>query len=255
MTTDGTLESRLSYDAMFSGIIGQEYDMLKQLSPLATEMSRLVGIAVSAYPATAALNVVELGGGTGITTLSILTAQDAVNVFSIDNEPAMQRQAKTNLQQWVDDGRLVFCDDDALNALNNLADNSVDIVASAYTLHNFIDTYRRDVIGEIFRVLKPGGRFINGDRYALDDMAKHTRLIQQEVSRYFSVLTGAAKLDLLEHWIVHLFSDESENHVMRESTALQQLREAGFYGINLSHRVEVNALVTAIKPVAISSCG
>lgn len=256
MTTDGTLESGLSYDAMFSGIIGQNYGMLKQLSPLAMEMSRLVGVAVGEHPVAAVpLNVVELGGGTGITTLSILAAQDAANVFSIDNEPTMQRQAKANLQKWVDGGRLVFCDDDALTALKNLADNSVDIVASAYTLHNFIDTYRWDVIGEIFRVLKPGGRFINGDRYALDDVSEHTRLTQQEVSRYFSVLIDAGKLDLLEHWIVHLFNDESENHIMRESTALQQLHEAGFSGIHLSHRAEVNALVTAAKPMPVSSAG
>lgn len=55
-------------------------------------------------------------------------------------------------------------------------------------------------------------------------------------------------MDLLEHWIVHLFSDESENHVMRETVALIQLRNAGFFDIKLSHRNEVNALITAIKP-------
>jgi len=39
-----------------------------------------------------------------------------------------------------------------------------------------------------------------------------------------------------------------ENHVMRESVALAQLRDSGFSDITLSHRVEVNALVTATKP-------
>jgi tRNA (cmo5U34)-methyltransferase len=98
-------------------------------------------------------------------------------------------------------------------------------------------------------VLKPGGRFINGDRYALDDISLHTRIIQEEVSGYFKVLTNINRLDLLEHWVVHLFSDESENHVMRESAALQQLNDAGFTDVRLSHRMEVNALVTALKPV------
>ena len=27
----------------------------------------------------------------------------------------------------------------------------------------------------------------------------------------------------MEHWIVHLFNDESENHVMRESLTIQQI--------------------------------
>ncbi|MGZ5010407.1 MAG: methyltransferase domain-containing protein [Methylobacter sp.] len=238
------------YDAMFSGVIGQDYDLLNLICPIATEMSRLVGIAASKYAAQVAenLTVVELGGGTGITTLSLLTASDKFNILSIDNEPVMQEQAKNNLHKWVEEGELAFCGDDALTALTNIASDSVDIVASAYTLHNFLDTYRQEVIQEIFRILKPGGQFINGDRYGLDDISEHTRTIQQEVSSYFKTLTQIKKLDVLEHWIVHLFSDESENHVMRESAALEQLRDTGFLNITLSHRLEVNALVTASKP-------
>lgn len=238
------------YDAIFSGVIGQDYELLNLICPLATKMSRLVGDAVSDYAAhtTGNLTVVELGGGTGITTLSLLTASDKLNILSIDNEPVMQEQAKKHLHKWATEGRLAFCGDDALTALKNIATGSVDIVASAYTLHNFLDTYRNEVLQEVFRILTPGGRFINGDRYGLDDVSKHTRTIQDEVSGYFKVLTQINKLDVLEHWIVHLFSDESENHVMRESVALKQLSDAGFSSITLSHRLEVNALVTATKP-------
>lgn len=238
------------YDAIFSGVIGQDYELLNLICPLATKMSRLVGDAVSDYAAhtTGNLTVVELGGGTGITTLSLLTASDKLNILSIDNEPVMQEQAKKHLHKWATEGRLAFCGDDALTALKNIATGSVDIVASAYTLHNFLDTYRNEVIQEVFRILTPGGQFINGDRYGLDDVSKHTRTIQDEVSGYFKVLTQINKLDVLEHWIVHLFSDESENHVMRESVALKQLSDAGFSSITLSHRLEVNALVTATKP-------
>ena len=240
----------LPFDAMFSGVIGQDYDTLKQICPIAIQMSRLVGDSVSEYAikSTGKLDVVELGTGTGITTLALLASADKLNILSIDNEPVMQEQAKKHLQHWAAEGGLVFSGDDALTALQNLAASSVDIVATAYTLHNFLDSYRAEVIQQIFRVLKPGGQFINGDRYGLDDVSEHTRCIQQEVSHYFKVLTGMDKLDVLEHWIVHLFNDESENHVMRESVALAQLRAAGFSGIKLTNRREVNALVTAIKP-------
>lgn len=238
------------YDAMFSGVIGQDYELLNLICPLATKMSRLVGDAIAEYSAHTSnhLAVVELGGGTGITTLSLLTASDKLNILSIDNEPVMQEQAKKHLHKWTAEGKLTFCGDDALTALKNITTESVDIVASAYTLHNFLDTYRKEVIQEIFRILKPGGQFINGDRYGLDDISKHTRIIQDEVSGYFKVLTQINKLDALEHWIVHMFSDESENHVMRESVALDQLRAAGFSDIHLTNRLEVSALVTAIKP-------
>jgi ubiquinone/menaquinone biosynthesis C-methylase UbiE len=235
---------------MFSGTMGKEYEMLFLVCPLAAKMSQLVGDAVADYSKTHSekINVVELGGGTGITTHAILSVTDNAVVTSIDNEPTMQAQAQQNLHSWEQAGRLVFSGNDALSALQVLESNSVDVVASAYTLHNFSDNYRAQVISEIFRVLKRGGQFINGDRYGLDDISAHTLAIQHEVTGYFKVFTAQNRLDLLEQWIVHLFSDESENHVMRESFSLQQLAQAGFIHINLMHRAEVNALVTAVKP-------
>lgn len=239
-----------AYDAMFSGVIGQDYQMLKLICPYATEMSRLVGVAVAEYAQTqtTAINVVELGGGTGITTLSILSADQNLKLLSVDNEPTMQNQAKQNLQNWLDAGRLTFSGDDALSALQALASDSVDVIASAYTLHNFRADYRQQVIAEMYRVLKVNGQFINGDRYALDDISTHTRNTQQEVAGYFKVLTQINRLDLLEHWIIHLFNDESENHIMREALAIQQMTEAGFVDIQLQSRLQVNALLTALKP-------
>jgi tRNA (cmo5U34)-methyltransferase len=237
------------FDAMFSGVIGQEYQMLKLICPLATEMSRLVGETVAEFcrQTQEPVRVMELGGGTGITTLSILSADRRLAVLSVDNEPTMQNQARENLRHWVDAGRLEFCGDDALTALKSLATDSVDILASAYTLHNFERDYRKQVIGEMFRVLKPGGWFVNGDRYALDDISAHTRGTQQEIAGYFKALTGINRIDLLEHWIIHLFNDESENHIMREAIALRQLADAGFKQIELKQRMDVNALLTAVK--------
>lgn len=237
------------YDDMFSGIIGEEYDMLNLICPLATEMSRQVGKKVAEYQAqlNRPIKVLELGGGTGITTLAILSACDQVEILSVDSEPTMQNQAKESLKQWQEQGVLTFSGQDALSALLDQEAETIDVIASAYTLHNFQDDYRAKVVTEMFRVLKPGGQFINGDRYGLDDITEHTRLIQQEVSGYFEVLTKLNRLDLLEHWIVHLFSDESENHVMRESAALKQLQDAGFSQIDLTNREAVNALVSSIK--------
>ena len=237
------------FDAMFSSVIGKEYDMLHLICPAATEMSRLVGITVNDYSsASKPLQVVELGGGTGITTLAMLSGKSLLQILSIDNEPTMQDQAKVYLKKWVDEDVLSFCGEDALTALKNLADDSVDIIPAAYTIHNFLNSYREQVIQEIFRVLKPSGQFINGDRYALNDIRQHTRLIQKELSQYFKVLSPMGRNDLLEQWIVHLFNDESEDHIMRESAALQQMQTAGFIHINVNNRIEGNALITAIKP-------
>lgn len=234
-------------DNVFCGTLGENYHTIKLICPLAIEMSRLVGETVKEYAKTHSqpLKVVELGGGTGITTLSILLASDSVSVSSIDNSATMQQQAKESLAQWQE--RVNFIENDALAALKAMADDSADLIASAYTLHNFVHAYREELVAEIFRVLKKSGQFINGDRYGLDDIPAHTEMIQQEISGYFKVMMAEDKIDLLEHWITHLFADESENHVMRESVALKQLEKAGFAEVRLSQRTEVNALVTATK--------
>lgn len=230
-------------EEMFSKVIVEDYEMLKLICPLSVEMSRLVAEAVSQQ--TNAKHIVELGTGTGITTLGLLTANQNAHIVTIDNQASMHAKAKKNLQAWQQ--RLTFHCTDALSALQAMDSNSVDIVASAYTVHNFLQEYRLQVIQEIFRVLKPNGQFINGDRYALNDAKAHTRLIQQEISNYFKVLLELNKPELLEQWIVHLFADESLQHIMREEPALQQLIAVGFESITLSHRLEVNALVTATK--------
>ena len=246
------MSAQSQYEAMFSGVIGKEYHALSLICPLAAQMSRLVGEAVADYSKNHShtLNIVELGGGTGITSSAILSASENMVLTSVDNEPTMQQQAQHSLQHWHEQGRLIFSANDALTALKQLPSNSVDIVASAYTLHNFLHDYRAQVIAEIFRVLKVGGQFINGDRYGLDDISAHTLTVQNELAGYFKVFTAQNRLDLLEQWTIHLFCDESENHLMRESVALAQLTDAGFVDIELSHRAEINALVTAFKPTA-----
>jgi ubiquinone/menaquinone biosynthesis C-methylase UbiE len=244
------MSGQMQYEAMFSGVIGQEYHALNLICPLAAQMSCLVGKAVANYSQNHSyqLNVLELGGGTGITSSAILSACENLILTSVDNEPTMQTQAKNNLKHWQEQDRLIFSADDALTALKALPNDSVDIVASAYTLHNFLDSYRAQVIAEVFRVLKSRGQFINGDRYGLDDISAHTLSIQNELAGYFKVFTAQNRLDLLEQWTIHLFADESENRVMRESVSLAQLAHTGFVNIQLSHRAEVNALVSADKP-------
>ena len=149
------------------------------------------------------------------------------------------RQLSAN-QSWAD----------ALSALRALPSGTQDVVASAYAVHNFLETYRTQVLIEIYRVLRPCGLFVNRDRYALDDAAEHTRLTQDEVRRYFKVFSRINRLDLLEQWVLHLFSDESAGHIMRLGPSLAQMREIGYVPVEVHFREGVNTLLTAVKPAA-----
>lgn len=234
-------------ERLFSGPIGEEYEKLKLICPAAALMSRKVAEFVSSLPVEP-LQAFEIGAGTGITTSALLNATESMSLVSIDNEPTMLNQARQNLAEHLDSGRLEFIETDALSGLKALPDVSLDLIASGYTLHNFLNGYRQEVLSEIYRTLKPGGIFVNGDRYALDDTLEHTRLIQDEVKGYFKVFNEIKRHDLLEQWIVHLFSDESEDHVMRTQPAFDALQRIGFEGIEFRFREGVSALLTAVKP-------
>jgi tRNA (cmo5U34)-methyltransferase len=235
---------------LFQGPIADEYDMLKLICPPAAEISRRVGEFVGGWMPLyrhSRLNLLEIGCGTGITTAHLLACRDLMKIVSVDNAPAMLSQARQNLAEELEKGRLHLIENDALSYLQGIPTGSVDIVASAYALHNFLDGYRRRVLEEILRVLKPGGLFVNGDRYAVDDAREHLRNTQEEIKGYFRIFLEMNRPDLLEQWVVHLFSDESEDHIMRLQPALNAMAEIGFRDIALHFREGPNALVSALK--------
>ena len=235
-------------ERLFSGLIGAEYDRLQMACPAAAEISLKVGEAVAGWNKGRPLSVFEIGCGTGVTTLALLLARADVAVTACDNEPAMLAQARLNLAPWLAEGRLRLLEADACTALAALPDASVDVVASGYAVHNFRQGYRARVSQAVYRVLKPGGAFVNGDRYALDDAAAHTRLTQAVARHWFKAFAAIGRYDLLEQWIVHLFSDESEDHIMRLAPTVSALRELGFAPPEIRFREGVDTLLVAAKP-------
>jgi ubiquinone/menaquinone biosynthesis C-methylase UbiE len=238
-------------ERLFDGPIAEEYGLLQKICPAAADISQRVGLFVGAwkvaYPAET-LELLEIGCGTGGTTKHLLQNRPDARLTSIDNTPDMLVQAAANLRPAVLANRLKLIETDALSHLQATASASVDIVASAYTLHNFLDSYREQVLAEIFRVLKPGGLFINGDRYALDNSQEHLKLTQAEAREYCRVFTQMQRPDLLADWIAHLFSDESSDHIMRLQAALDSMAKIGFQGISQHYREGVNTLISGLKP-------
>jgi len=214
---------------------------------MAAELSRRVGAFVAGL-APGRLAALEIGCGTGITTQALLHVREDLELTAIDNEPAMLDQARGNLSELLGTGRLRLVEADALSALQAVPSSSLDLVASVYTIHNFLDDYRTLVLAEIFRVLRPGGIFVNGDRYALDDALEQTKLTQAEAKHYMEVLLALGRTDLLEPWILHLFSDASPERVMPLAPARERMQEIGFCRIEVLFREGFDTVLIAAKP-------
>jgi tRNA (cmo5U34)-methyltransferase len=242
-------------EQLFHGAFAEEYHFLQQICPEIIDINQKVAEFVAAWvpPMSASparpLSLVEIGCGTGMTTQRLLDSRDDIHILAMDNAPAMVSQARANLAPYVAGQRLEIRESDALSALRSLPDDSVDIIASAYALHNFLSGYRSQVLAEIRRVLKPGGVFVNGDRYALDDPALHTADTQAAIRGYFRVFLGEMQRpDLLEQWVIHHISDDSEDHIMRFTLALDDMARQGFSDIKVHSREGVNTLLSSQKP-------
>jgi ubiquinone/menaquinone biosynthesis C-methylase UbiE len=234
-------------DNLFTGKIGAEYELLGIMCPHHIRLAKMVAETVAGFRPGVALSGFEIGCGTGISTLALLAAREDLTLAAVDSAAKMLDQARASLSDFVAAGRVVFQEADALAALQALPDASVDVVVSNYALHNFLQAYRAQTLAEVHRVLKPGGLFVNGDRYAMDDRAAHLADTQATVRQWFRLFRELDRLDLLEDWIVHLYSDESPDHIMYLEPSLQQLAALGFAPVDVGFREGVDTLVTAVK--------
>ena len=233
---------------LFTGPIAGEYDLLRLMCPNAATLARRIGEYIAALRPAESLDGFEIGCGTGICTLGLLATRDNLKLTAVDSAPQMLDQARVNLGEYIKTGRLALVENDALLELQSLPDASVDFVASNYAIHNFHEDYRLQTLKEVYRVLRPNGIMINGDRYAIDDRKAHLVDAQNIVRGWFKLFKQIDRLDLLEDWIVHLMSDESPDIIMYYTHSLEQLRQIGFVDISVDFRDGVDTLVRATKP-------
>jgi tRNA (cmo5U34)-methyltransferase len=234
----------------FHGAFAEEYSFLKIICPGIVDCAQQSAHRLSELPAREdghALKVLEIGCGTGLSTRAFLDARADMTIEAMDNAPTMLDQAKVNLSEEIGSGRFTLHLNDALAHLDALPSESFDVVISNYVIHNFLHDYRGHVLPEIFRVLKVGGTFINGDRYGLDDPVAHLKVLQDEVSGYFRVFKEVNRWDLIESWVLHVLSDESLDHVMRLTPSLQRMEAIGFDDIEIVYREGIDTVLSAKK--------
>mgnify|MGYP001608297768 CR=1 FL=1 len=233
----------------FHGKLGEEYELFKLACSHFDDLQNTVGKTVKDYfknKEKDEIKALEIGCGPGYTTEIILNSDKRTKVIAIDNESVMIEQAKIVLNNYIKD-RVKLIHADALEFLKKQNANYFDAFTSAFTLHNFHKDYRRKVLEEIYRVLKPQGIFVNGDKYVLDNESEHKKALQWQMQQFKTQYTKINRLDLIEEWTKHYKEDNKPNVIMKQGEAAKLMKVIGFKDVKIIFRKYTDAVLFAKK--------
>lgn len=152
--------------------------------------------------------VLEVGGGRGVGTEIILERFGAAHVTAFDLDPAMVQRAARRLRRHLP-GRVALSVGD-VTAIES-PDGEFDAVFDFGIIHHVPDW--RTALGEIARVLRPGGRFYFEEvtRHALQRWSYRTFLLHPTHDRFsgeeFVAGCTVAGLDVDSRSVERFFGD------------------------------------------------
>jgi ubiquinone/menaquinone biosynthesis C-methylase UbiE len=228
----------------FSGKLGTEYELFTKAYPHYLDFQGAVTKSVQ-KDENESFTALEVGTGPGETTEIFANHFKNAEIICVDNETEMIKQAKTNLKHFGE--RIKIKISDALKFIKSLDSDSIDVFFSGFTLHNFNKSFRKEFLIEIFRVLKSGGQFVNGDKYALDDLKERHKAFNWSIQRYLDIYPQNDRDDLCYDWIVHMGEDENPKKLMIESESIGEMESIGFNNIKITFREKTEAVLFARK--------
>jgi tRNA (cmo5U34)-methyltransferase len=230
---DQSQKIKAHFDSEFA-----DYDFCAdKVVPRNTELQRQL---VKAIPLDrgVALNLLDLGVGTGQTSVFVLEEFQRASLVGVDLSAAMLEVAKRRLARY--DGRVKLVQDDFCTADFASVGAPFDCVFSAASIHNCVDEDKRALFKKIAGALAPGGCFVNADffKFESEHLAKAARDYYLEFVK--NNLSGCER----EHWTRHAENEDFPASIEAQSA---WLREAGFSQFEPTHIFENTVVYRALK--------
>ncbi|HEX7724799.1 MAG TPA: class I SAM-dependent methyltransferase [Candidatus Paceibacterota bacterium] len=198
------------------------------------------------WPWQRTLKCLEIGPGPGATTKSILEADKGIHIVAVEPDADMVAKLQDNLTEWQCADRVEIVPTDILAYFATVPDNTFHFVATAFALHNIESGKRDAIIREIYRVLVPGGKFVNGDKYARDNAEEHALAYQRQMTD-FVVFEAEHHTGDLKKWEEHYERDEQSDLLFKETPAKEFMREIGFTKVLTVYRENLEAVIVGQK--------
>lgn len=184
-------------DKMFSDIHGR-YDLMNSVLSFGVDRRWRTIAAKEAIIGKESYKILDIAAGTG--EFAIQIAKEAkknkkhATIYAADYNINMLNMAKSKIKK-MRFKNIIFRVEDALDL--NFPNNSLDVVTCTFAMRDFDDLSK--FVAEIYRVLKPGGKFVLMDM-ALPD-SRRGRLFFSFYSRVMSFL-GAFENKKVYDWLI-----------------------------------------------------
>lgn len=145
-------------DNRFKSEESANYDnVIRRRIPLYGEIQTLMA-SLLPFPKKEYLRVLDLGCGTGETSISLLKEYPLARVTGIDSSPDMLEVARKKVKHttWRVD---FLCQD--IKAFN--LEGEFDVIISGFSLHFLTPDQKEEILGKCLALLKDGGMFIDSE--------------------------------------------------------------------------------------------
>ncbi len=180
-------------------------------------------------------DILDVGAGTGLLTALVLERYPQAAVTLIDLSEAMLKIAK---QRFFRRERTRFITGDYTYVDPG---GPFDIIVSALSIHHLPDEGKRQLYHRIFRLLRPGGIFVNADQ-VLGESAWHQRWFMD----YWEDYVSKGPLSKAEREEIRGRRDTLDKNA-RLPVQLEWLREAGFSDVDVVYKNRIFVVFSGRK--------
>jgi len=192
-------------------------------------------------------NFIDLGCGDGILANTILTQYSDANGLLLDYSPSMIDAAKKRMNAFHNQ-KIIQSDLSNSNWQDNVI-NKPEVVVSGYAIHHLKNGRKYELFEEIFKILKPGGIFINMDHVASTSKFGNSLFNELIVDTLHKKLEKEGKnqnkADLMDEHLNR--PDQLENILLPVTMQCDWLKEIGFIDVDCFFKCFEFAIYAGIK--------
>jgi trans-aconitate methyltransferase len=177
-------------------------------------------------------NFIDLGCGDGILANTILNQYSDANGLLLDYSPSMIDAAKNRMSAFQNQ-KIIQSDLSNSNWQDNVI-NKPEVVVSGYAIHHLKNGRKYELFEEIFKILKPGGIFINMEHVASTTKFGNSLFNELIIDTLHAKLEKEgkkqSKAELMREHLNR--PDQYENILLPVTTQCDWLKEIGFIDVD-----------------------